>query len=252
MWMIRLCKVVPLAVVTSAAAVVFLVPGIVQAANIRLDYLPPQGPREIEVHAFLQRSKLLNDISQAVTMSTDLPVSVTIRLGSMGPYYDPLARTISIPYAMQLLPESGTPSPESAERDHLYEGAITFVICHEIGHALIDLFKLSSGDRSEEDLADALALYLSVNLLGRREAVLEALAEQNVEPPQQSSGEPARGALNPARRESLICHLEGAQAKQGAGIEGAVADARHRECSEAYAGLAEMVERLLEPHRKSP
>jgi hypothetical protein len=206
---------------------------------------------ERRVYDYLQRSKLLNDIAQAVTTRIELPVPITIRVGSKGPYYDPGVRTIWIPYEIELLQATGLDCLDPGKRDRIFEGAITFVVGHELGHALIDLLRPSSGDGSEEELADALAVYLSVNLFGKRESVLEVLSQRDGLPPAQpSSVPPANGTLSPARRDSLICQLEGAQVGRRAGIEGAVAAQRRQMCTQAYAQLREMVERLLEPHLK--
>jgi len=248
--MMRVHRATLLTVWIWAVGILFLGPGTLHAANLRLEFAPPEGPGALGVHDYLQRSKLLNDLSLAVTMRIDLPVPVTIRVGSKGPYYDPETKTISIPYSLGLLQGIGLDRLEPSKRDRLYEGAATFVVCHELGHALIDLFRLHSEDGSEEELADALAVYLSVSVFGRGQTVFEALSSLRGEGAQQSTQQSQGGGLSPARRESLICHVEGAQGEPKAAIESATARERRRECSETFARLRAQIDRLLEAHLK--
>jgi hypothetical protein len=104
-------------------------------------------------------------------LSHDLRVRVVgrataARVGAQGPFYDPQARTLYIPWdyvqeARADLAGAGRLINLTAPPDQVLSGAMTFVLYHETAHGLIDLLDLPVAGR-EETVADSLGTTLAI------------------------------------------------------------------------------------------
>lgn len=187
------------------------------AAGIRLEFIGHATEGEREVEDYLRESRSLNEIIGRLIRRFRFPSEVIIRMGTTdGPLYDVGTRTIRIPFNLGFLPSSLDERFDLVERQSLYSGAFTFAVSHEIGHALVHLYRWPvQNSADEEELADALAVHLALNVLDCPEVVARSLAEsvrlERADGERAEEEEPEPNAcLRPARVKRVFCWLAGA------------------------------------------
>jgi len=131
--------------------------------RFRPTWLPAEGRPDLDLYrAALETAlpPLLDELGRRVVLPADLPVVGTV-CGRPNAFYDPGGRRLIVCYEMPelvtyLLEASGV-APDEGGR--ILGGQMVFVLLHEIGHALIDLYDLPAVGR-EEDAVDQFATFL--------------------------------------------------------------------------------------------
>lgn len=132
--------------------------------DFKVVYEKVASPDYREIQAIFRGTKLLEEIANALNEELALPVDVTVALrecGTAEASYERETHRISLCYelvsAFATVFLRDARRPEDAERaGAAVGGATVFVLFHEAGHALIDLYQLPVEGR-EEEAVDQLA-----------------------------------------------------------------------------------------------
>lgn len=235
--------------------------------DFKVVYEKVTNPDYREIQAIFRGTKLLEETANALNEELALPVDVTVALRECGmadASYEREAHRISLCYelvsAFADVFLRDARRPEDAERaGAAVGGATVFVLFHEAGHALIDLYQLPVEGR-EEDAADQLStlVLLSAGKEGEGAALDGAatLLTEEEDPAAKAlldklpfwSGH----ALTARRFSNVICWVYG---KNPAGFQDQV-DAttlppeRALGCPAEYEGIVKEWEVLLAPYKK--
>jgi len=252
------------------------VPSPVPAAPVRAEdkgdfkvvYEKVASPDYREIQAIFRGTKLLEETANALNEELALPVDVTVALrecGTADASYEREAHRISLCYelvsAFADVFLRDARRPEDAERaGAAVGGATVFVLFHEAGHALIDLYQIPVEGR-EEEAADQLATL--VLLSGGKEG--EGAALDGASTLLAEEEDPAGKALLDrlpfwsghglaARRcSNVICWVYG---RNPAGFQEqvdatALPPERARGCAAEYERISKEWDVLLAPYRKT-
>ena len=236
--------------------------------DFKVVYEKVTNPDYREIQAIFRGTKLLEETANALNEELALPVDVTVALrecGTADASYEREAHRISLCYelvsAFAGVFLRNARRPEDAERaGAAVGGATVFVLFHEAGHALIDLYQLPVEGR-EEDAADQLStlVLLSAGKEGEGAALDGAatLLTEEEDPAAKAlldklpfwSGH----ALTARRFSNVICWVYG---KNPAGFQDQV-DAttlppeQALGCPAEYEGIVKEWEILLAPYKKT-
>jgi putative metallopeptidase DUF4344 len=139
--------------------------------RIRIEYRTPANPEQQAVHDKLKANGAL-EMVQKLFSPFRLPVELTVRTlgcdGKVNAWYEreDSRPTVSVCYEyvhniMQHAPMETT--PQGITRMDAMVGQFLFVVAHEIGHALFELYGVPVFGR-EEDAADQFAAYFMLHL----------------------------------------------------------------------------------------
>ena len=135
-----------------------------------VEHIPVQNARYIEVDSQVKQEKLLERAADNLNRNLSLPYNITLRTkdcGDVNAYYDPRDRSITICYELmehfyKLFKSTGLSDQQAY--DKMFD-AIRFAFLHELGHAVIDAYKLPVIG-NEEDAADRCSSYICLTELG--------------------------------------------------------------------------------------
>ncbi len=123
-----------------------------------------------KIEGQIQTERLLEKAADQLNRALKLPSNIKLLAkdcGEQNAFYDPNERTVTICYElMQRFYDTfklGKASDDAASVKMF--DAIRFVFLHEIGHALIDVYKLPVAG-NEEDAADRLSAFVNLKELG--------------------------------------------------------------------------------------
>ncbi|MFL5844568.1 MAG: DUF4344 domain-containing metallopeptidase [Solirubrobacteraceae bacterium] len=224
-------------------------------------YEDPAGAAAVQAKEILQAGGL-DGIAAGFTKSFKLPADVRIRVtnGSDGPYYDPSVRTISLSYGFAsyvgnlLVANFPDLQTNQTELGRDWAAVNDFILIHEWGHALIDLYDLPVLGK-EEDAADALAtVFMTEFVDGGSEYAFDAAKFFDTLSARQRKL--AEGdywdehSLDKQRAYSIVCWVAGASEHDYKIIEqaGILGDERLRRCPTEYQQYVKSFQRLLRPH----
>jgi Putative metallopeptidase len=139
--------------------------------RIRIEYVPPKNEEQQSVHDKLKERGAL-EMVQKLFSPFRLPADLTVRAtgcdGFINAWYqrDETGPTVTICYEyiqhiMKNSPMETT--PDGITRMDAVVGQFLFVVAHEIGHALFELYSVPVFGR-EEDAADQMAAYFMLHL----------------------------------------------------------------------------------------
>lgn len=225
-----------------------------------MEYVPPANPAHQALYELLQQQRALEKI-QEIFSPFQLPIDLTLKTvgcdGVPNAYYQRPELTICYEYVdeiRQSIPKETTEAgitPEAA-----VVGQFFYVVAHEMGHAVFDLFDVPLFGRPE-DAADQFATYMMLQFgkTGARRLIGGAAYSYRnfvqdpkfVVPLQAFSG--THGA--PAQRFfNLLCIAYGADAKLFADVveKGYLPQERAATCRGEYREVAFAFKRLIAPH----
>ena len=139
----------------------------IESQSVLYRYVPLKTPRYVELERTFKASRMLEGLSQLLSAGLRLPQQLTIALAECrtpNAFYDRRIRAVILCY--ELIDQIGDRAIDEFARKgrtefakEMMSGAITFVLMHELGHALVHLLQLPITGR-EEDVADQIATYL--------------------------------------------------------------------------------------------
>ena len=224
-----------------------------------LEFAPATTPETQRVRTLLQEDNLnlvLDGLNAAFKIPYLVPVVFTegteqavYRDGEIIICYDFLA---DIDKALK----SDYPKPE--ERELILMGEAHFVLYHEVGHAMVDLFDIPIVGR-EEDAVDGLATILAVSVLKRPElAIGAALAFDSQDDPSEDFEQRDYWdvhSLDAQRYYNILCWVYGGAPEMCDDLVAKLVpedwfESRAGECDHEFDELRKNWGKLLEPHFK--
>lgn len=135
-----------------------------------VEHLPVQNPRYSELDRQIKSEKLLERAADKLNRNLMLPYDIALRTkdcGEANAFYDEKDHSITVCYELmehfyKLFKSTGI--SDDAVYDKMFD-AVRFAFLHELGHALIDAYKLPILS-NEEDAADRCSSYICLTELG--------------------------------------------------------------------------------------
>jgi hypothetical protein len=204
-------------------------------------------------------------VAEGLSHSFVLPVDMTIHVvnGFVGPNYDPQTKTITLSYGFvnyvgeQLTKNFPALVNDQDELGRELAAVDGFVLLHEFGHALIDVYGLPVLGK-EEDAADSVAtVFLTQTVKNGAEYAFDAAKFFNALSARQRKLAPEaywdEHSLDKQRAYSIVCWIAGSSADDldtvhGMGI---LSDERLRRCPSEYQQKVRAWDSLLQPHVRS-
>lgn len=188
-----------------------------------LEIKPDKDPELNNIAHYLKDHDMLRKIVVAMNQNIKIPTDVHIitTTTNMGTYYNRDTKTIYLDYELMsiilALYDKYYPKATEANRWHYFNNVTRFLLYHELGHAVIDIYHLPVLGQ-EEDAADALGAIIALNYLNRGYHVLLDSADffnlmtKTVDT--QKTDYWNEHALNKQRYYRLLCYAYGKYPKQ--------------------------------------
>ena len=202
------------------------------------------------------------NLNQQFRLPRDIDVN-TAECGDSNAFFDPASHSITLCYELiaELQQQAATTDWPASERDDYVSGVLSFVLLHELGHALIHELALPITGR-EEDVADQLAV---ASLLGDADAVSEhefatsvaqighvaSWFQLNAAGEYEMEALADTHALDEQRFYNVMCWLYGARPAAFADMvkDGELPAERAEGCADEYRQILNSWDTLLAPHR---
>lgn len=125
-----------------------------------------QNQRYAELDRSLKEERVLEEAASQLNQSLSLPFDITMQTqdcGKINAFYNPNDQSITVCYELmeyyyKLFKAAGESDDAAADK---MNNAVRFAFLHEVGHALIDAYKLPIMG-NEEDAADRCSAYISL------------------------------------------------------------------------------------------
>ena len=138
--------------------------------NFLVEHLPVENLRYVEIDRQIKDEKLLERAADKLNRSLMLPYDVALQTkdcGEANAFYNEKDHSITVCYELmehffKLFKSTGI--TDAAAYDKMFD-AVRFAFLHELGHALIDAYKLPVMS-NEEDAADRCSSYICLTELG--------------------------------------------------------------------------------------
>lgn len=232
------------------------------AGDFIVEHLEVQNSRYTEIDRQVKEEKLLEKAADKLNRALILPTDLFIKTkdcNEINAFYNP--NDVSVTLCYELMEHFFKVFKSAGETDEkAYDkmfAAVQFVFLHEIGHALIDQFKLPI-TANEEDAADRCSAYINLEELGDEgvRAVLAAADSFAIESKQRAPNNRNMAdehLLQEQRFYNALCMTYGSNpAKYGTIVtENYLPKERAMRCPADYQRTVESWKNLLEPWRKN-
>lgn len=231
--------------------------------DFKVVYRLGQKSKFIEIQNDLKESKIFEEIADTLNGTFALPVDLPIvftECGEENAFYDPSKGEIHMCYELidQFLENFGKHSKTPEEGVTATVDAVSFVLFHELGHALIHIYELPATGK-EEDAVDQLATLLLVEGVGEEGEVAAINGARSF-----TLGENLKGvganqlafwdehSLGPQRFYNILCWVYGQNSQKWAHLvkNGNLPKERAERCSEEYDKMSNAWGTLLDPYLK--
>lgn len=225
------------------------------------EHLEVSTPRYVEIDKQVKEEKLLTNAADQLNRALSLPHDITLRTKDckeVNAYYDSRDKSVTMCYELMEY-FFKTFKSDGREDEEAYEkmfSAVRFVFLHEIGHALIDGYKLPIMG-GEEDAADRCSAFINLKELGEEgvEAVFAASEAFAIES-KRATGKrnlADEHLLSEQRFYNSLCMLYGSNPSKYSRIltEGILPKERAVRCPNEYQRTVDSWITLLQPWRKT-
>jgi len=227
-----------------------------------VEHLEVTTPRYIEIDKQVRNEKLLEKAAAQLNRALILPEDITLRTKDckeINAFYDPSDSSVTMCYELmehfyKTFRSAGRTDSEAYEQ--MFD-AVRFVFLHEIGHALIDKYKLPI-TANEEDAADRCSAYINIEELGDQgvRAVLaaaDAFAIESKRSQASNRNMADEHLLSEQRFYNSLCMIYGSNTEQYARIvtDGYLPKERAVRCPAEYQKTVDSWKLLLAPWRKN-
>ena len=138
--------------------------------DFTVEHVEVTNPRYAEIDRQVKAEKLLEKAADRLNRALILPADIELRTqdcDQVNAFYNPEERSVTVCYELmehffKVFRAGG--SDEDGAYQKMFD-AVRFVFLHEIGHALIDQYKLPIAG-NEEDAADRCSSYINLEELG--------------------------------------------------------------------------------------
>ena len=227
--------------------------------------VPVTDEKYVELDRVVKEQKMLENAADDLNTKLTLPWDITLTskvCGQINAFYNPNDRSITICYEfMELfqklyLEQGDTPAVANQK---MFD-ATTFIFCHELGHALINAYKLPVTGR-EEDVADQVATYISSEEMGEsgeRAAIAGAVGFLLLSQKRGSGGVDDtqfadEHSMDKQRYYNIVCWLYGHDPNKYQNLvqDGTLPPARAQRCPSEYQQFSEALKTQLAKFRKN-
>jgi hypothetical protein len=231
------------------------------AGDFKVEHLGVTTPRYVEIDKQVREEKLLEKAADQLNRALVLPTDITLRTqdcNQVNAFYDPNDHSVTMCYELMehfYQTFRGSGDSQSDAYGKMFE-AVRFVFLHEIGHALIDIYKLPV-TANEEDAADRLSAFVNLKELGD-EGVKAVFAAAEAFQIESRRGTPAQRnladehLLQEQRFYNSLCMIYGSNTAKYEKIvtEGFLPKERAVRCQNEFQRTVDSWQRLLAPWRK--
>lgn len=226
-----------------------------------VEHIEVANSRYEDIDSQIKEAKTLEKAAVKLNSALSLPNDIYLRTkdcDQINAFYDPSDSSVTVCY--ELMEHFFKLFKSAGDNDNLasqkMSEAVQFVFLHEIGHALIDTYKLPI-TANEEDAADRCSSFINLEELGEEgvNAVLSAAEAFRLEskgsvPSQRNLAD--EHLLQEQRFYNALCMLYGSNMRKYADIvdKGFLPEARAVRCPSEYERTVESWKTLLDPWRK--
>jgi hypothetical protein len=216
-------------------------------------YVDAANPTFRPVAQRLKQGGMFETLAADLNQRFPLPRNIGLRsaeCGRINAFYSPRNGTVTLCYELLQHLSGVFASQSAAEQRESIDGAVTFIMMHEIGHALVDVMDLPVTGR-EEDAVDQLAtvMLVSTGEKGAQAALNGVLAIQpGANATFDNSDFADEHSLGPQRYFNVACWIYGSDPQKYRGLVGGngLPVARAERCPGEYQRLSKAWIRLLE------
>lgn len=239
--------------------------------DFKLTYVPVKNEQHAHLEKMLQDSKIFDRFTDDLNKNLALPVDVPIRftecadlpeaqeMSPVNAWYSPADHSVTMCYELMAKTEELFRDDEKSPEDlaEAVKGSTAWTFYHEVGHAVIDIYKPVLTGKNE-DAADQISTYILLD--GGDEG--EKFALSGAEDFGREAGEDNdlnelsfadTHSLGQQRFYNIVCWVYGQnEEKYGHLVEqGTLPENRAGRCKEEYDTMARSWQTLLAPHMKS-
>ena len=219
-----------------------------------------KNPSLQEFASRLREQNIAEDYANLLSQAIVLPYDIALAFGECGhinAFYSSQKRALVICLELIINIADTIRSNQAANADpdkwgKIFGGALAFVLLHELGHALIHLYKIPVLGR-EEDAADQISMALLLKTPEAPYAVAGASWFFSKQPSSYSKAHLADShSLNPQRRYNVYCWAFGSNPTSFGVLvkSGALPPNRAPRCGAEYEQLNRSVKQLIGPYVK--
>ena len=229
--------------------------------DFQVEYVEVQDSRYQKINDNLRQEKVLESAAKDLNKNLALPYDITLvtrDCNQVNAFYNPEDHSVTLCYELldnfyTLFKNSGRGDTEATQ--DMFDAA-QFVFLHELGHALIDAYKLPVTGK-EEDSADGLSTYICLEEL-KENGARSTIAAAELFALQAKSNNTAdlpfydEHSLDQQRFYNLLCSLYGKDPDKYETLvtKGLLPKPRAVRCPTEYGQLKQSWTRLLENYRK--
>ncbi|MCA1629665.1 MAG: DUF4344 domain-containing metallopeptidase [Acidobacteria bacterium] len=229
--------------------------------DFRVSYGGAKKKELAELRQDLLENRVLEETADGLNRTLALPEDVTLSFaecGEISAYYLPDERRVAVCYELvdELYDAFRDGAGADEELDERVVGATVFILFHEVGHALVRVYRLPVTGR-EEDAVDQLSTYLVTDGTEEGEAAALDAAESLYRDENAGSGEGEprywdEHSLDQQRFYNIVCWVYGQNEEKYRSIveDGVLPAERAARCAEEYAQIERNWTTLLKPYLK--
>lgn len=231
------------------------------SGDFTVEYLDVEDARYEKMNREMRDEKVMETAARDLNKTLSLPHDITLvtrDCGMINAFYKPSERSITICYELMdfyynLFRQNGE---NERDANRKMSDTMQFIFLHELGHALIDAYKLSVLS-NEEDAADRLATYINIEELGESgsRAAISAAEAFNLQ--SKLSGDKKlpfydEHLLDQQRFYNILCSLYGSNPGKYSVLveENLLPEPRAVRCPNEYKQIVTSWESQLKPFRK--
>jgi Putative metallopeptidase len=239
--------------------------------DFKLAYVPVKNEQHEHLEKMLTDSKLFDRFVEDLNKNLALPFDIDIsfkecadlpeaqQMGAANAWYNPEDHTVTMCYELMAKSEELFRDDEKTPEDlaEAVKGSTAWTFYHELGHAMIDVYKLPLTGKNE-DAADQISTNILIDggdegekfaLSGAEDFGREAGADNDLNDLQFADTH----SLDKQRFYNIVCWVYGQnEGKYGNLVEqGSLPENRAPRCKEEYDTMARSWQTLLAPHMKS-
>ncbi|MEJ7846968.1 MAG: DUF4344 domain-containing metallopeptidase [Pyrinomonadaceae bacterium] len=226
-----------------------------------VEYSEVSAPRYAEIDRQVKDKKLLEKAAEKLNRALVLPTDIHLRTKScdqINAFYDSGDQSVTMCYELmehfyKTFKSTGNDDAKAYEK---MNDAVRFVFLHEIGHALIDIYKLPVAG-NEEDAADRCSAYINLKELGEEGvravfAAADAFAIESKGKKLDQRNLADEHLLQEQRFYNSLCMIYGSNPAKHSNIltEGYLPKERAVRCQTEFTRTVDSWISLLEPWRK--
>ncbi|MFV0388304.1 MAG: DUF4344 domain-containing metallopeptidase [Pyrinomonadaceae bacterium] len=226
-----------------------------------VEYVDVQNPRYRSINKSMRENGTLDKAANKLNRTLNLPYDITLRAkdcNEVNAFYNPEDHSITVCYElMEFFYKTfrGAGDDEPTANRHM-NSAITFIFLHELGHGLIDAYKLPI-TANEEDAADRCSSYICIEELGDEGVQAVITAAQFFAMQTNANSNDARvmadeHLMDGQRFFTSLCMIYGSNPNKYSDFvtKGMLPEARAVRCPDEYRRTSDSWQLLLKPWRK--